>query len=155
MTTRARIKTVLAPTDLSPASVTGVIEAATVARTLGAKLIVMTAIQRPQSYKHTPYLDQTMDTVRMRLRSWFVQHVPPALRECVSVRFLAVVDAPAQGILRAARSEGADLIIMAERGQSWLGRLFHKGTIDAVVHGSVRPVLTVRTNGTAGRTTAA
>ena len=149
MTSRTEIKTSLAPTDLSPASVTGVIEAATVARTLGAKLIVMTAIQRGPSYKHTPYLDQTTGTVQMRLRSWFVQHVPEALRVGVSVRFLAIVDAPAQGILRVARAEDADLIIMAERRHPGLAGLFHKSTIDAVVHGSVRPVLTLPTDGAA------
>jgi nucleotide-binding universal stress UspA family protein len=149
ITIRAKVKTILAPTDLSAPSVTGNIEAAAVAREVGAKLIVMTAIQRRPSHGHPQYPDQTLETVQMHLSSWLIHHVPAALREGVSVRFLALVDTPAQGILRAARAEDVDLIVMAGRRQSLLGRLFHKSTTDAVVRDSVRPVLTVPTNGAA------
>ena len=142
-TAPAKIKTILAPTDFLPGSVAGVIEAATVAGAFGATLIVMTAIPRHQTHDHKPYLDQKIETTRLRLAAWFLHHVPASLRAGLSVRYLIVVDEPAHAIRWAATEEDVDLIVMAEESASTLGRLFHRSTTEAVLRGLVRPVLIV------------
>ncbi len=153
----AAINTILAPTDLSPASLQGVIRAAELAQRLRAHLILMTAIPTPRATdeEHGRYLDQAADTVRMQLASWFARQIPPALRQGLSVRFLAVVGTPAHAILQVANTEGVDLIVMATHGRSGLRRLLHGSVAEAVVRGSPRPVLTIRTDGAPAHTAAA
>jgi hypothetical protein len=67
------IRTILAPTDLSPDSVPGVIRAAELSQRVQANLILLTAIvkPRPTDETHGRHLDQVMDTTRMQLASWF------------------------------------------------------------------------------------
>ena len=141
----AAIKAILAPTDLSPGSLSGVIKAAEFAHRFQANLILMTAVPKPRetNEEHVWYLDQAADTVRMQLASWFARQVPAAMRQGLSVRFLAVVGTPVPTILQVANTEGVDLIVMATRGRSGLGRLLYGSVAETVVRDSPRPVLTL------------
>ena len=152
----AAIKAILAPTDLSPGSLSGVIKAAEFAHRFQAKLILMTAVPKPRATaeQHGRYLDQAADTVRMQLASWFARQVPAAVRQSLSVRFLAVVGTPVPTILQVASTEGVDLIVMATRGRSGLRQLLYRSVAEAVVRVSPSPVLTIRTDGTPARTVA-
>ncbi|HYM91030.1 MAG TPA: universal stress protein [bacterium] len=149
------IKVILAPTDLSPGSAAGVIRASELARSLGANLIVMTAIPWPGGTERTEFLDQALDAERMRLAAWFAAYVPSATREGVAVRFLVVAGTPAHAILEAAETDAVDLIVMATHRQSGLSRLIHGSVAEAVVRAGERPVLTIGTNGAAVRKPAA
>jgi nucleotide-binding universal stress UspA family protein len=148
----AAIKTILAPTDLSPGSLSGVIKAAELAHRFQANLILMTAVPKPRgtAEQHGRYLDQAADTVRMR----FTRQVPAAVRQGLSVRFLAVVGTPVDMILQVANTEEVDLIVMATRGRSGLRRLLYGSVAEGVVRVSPSPVLTIRTDGTPARTVA-
>lgn len=152
----AAIKTILAPTDLTPASLPGVIRAAELAQRCQANLILMTAVPKPRATaeQHGRYLDQAADTVRMQLASWFARQAPAAVRKGLSVRFLAVVGTPVPTILQVANAEGVDLIVMATRGRSGLRRLLYGSVAEGVVRVSPSPALTIRTDGTPGRTVA-
>lgn len=152
----AAIKTILAPTDLSPGSLSGVIKAAELAHRFQANLILMTAVPKPRvtAEQHGRYLDQTAGTVRMQLASWFARQVPAAMRQGLSVRFLAVIGTPVDMILQVANTEGVDLIVMATRGRSGLRRLLYGSVPEGVVRVSPSPVLTIPTDGTPARTVA-
>lgn len=151
------IKTILAPTDLSPGSVPGVIRAAELSQRLRANLILVTAIPKPgpTDEAHGRYLDQIMDTTRMRLASWFAGCVPHAVRQGLSVKFLAVIGTTVRVILGAADIEAVDLIVMATHGRSGLRRLLHGSVAEEVVRTSPCPVLTVRADTARTRATAA
>ncbi|HET8999698.1 MAG TPA: universal stress protein [bacterium] len=152
----AAIKTILAPTDLSLGSLSGVIKAAELAHGFQANLILMTAVPKPRATaeQHGRYLDQTAGTVRMQLASWFARQVPAAMRQGLSVRFLAVIGTPVDMILQVTNTEGVDLIVMAIRGRSGLRRLLYGSVAEGVARVSPSPVLTIRTDGTPARTVA-
>jgi nucleotide-binding universal stress UspA family protein len=145
----AEIKTILAPTDLSPASLPGVLGAAEMAQRLRANLILMTVIPKPRATDeaHGRYLDQAEETVRMQLTSWFAHRVP-LTGQGLSVRCLAIFGTPADAILGAARTEAVDLIVMTTHGRAGLTRLLHGSVAEAVVRASPSPVLTIRTDET-------
>ena len=54
---------------------------------------------------------------------------------------------PAEVIVRVARREGADLIVMGTHGRSGLGRLFMGSVVAHVLGTATCPVLTVRGRG--------
>jgi len=142
----AVIKTILAPTDISPGSLSGVIKAAELAHRFHANLILMTATPKPRATteQHGRYLDQAADTtIRMKLASSFAPQVPAAVRQGLSVRFLAVVGTPVPTILQVANTEGVDLIVMATRGRSGLRQLLDRSVAEGVVRASPSPVLTL------------
>jgi nucleotide-binding universal stress UspA family protein len=143
------VRKILTPTDFSAASLPGVLRAAELARRLGAELILTTAMPRPRTAApgRGPYLDQVVETLRLKLASWFSRRVPPALREGLSVRFVGVVGSPHEVILDVANIEAVDLIVMSTHGRGGLQRLFHGSVAEAVVRASSVPVLTIRSDG--------
>jgi len=147
---RAAIKKILAPTDLSHNSLDGVIQAAELARRVGADLVLMMAIPEERAADevvHGRYADRLLETCRMQLVSWFTQHVPPVLRHSVAAKFLVVIGPPAEAILEVAEAEKIDLIVMATHGRSGFRRFLRGSVAEGVIRAATSPVLTVRAGG--------
>lgn len=143
----AEIARVLAPVDLSADSPASVLQALELGRRLGAFVVVMTAVADADvaaGRSHGDYLDQVIETRRMRLVAWFATRVPEEARRGARVTFVAVPGAPARAIVEAARAEKADLIVMATHERAGLRRWTHRSIARAVARAAPIPVLTVR-----------
>jgi nucleotide-binding universal stress UspA family protein len=61
-----------------------------------------------------------------------------------TIKTMTLVGSPSGRILEAARTESADLILMATRGESGIGRLAFGSTADHILQGSELPALFIR-----------
>lgn len=141
------VRRIVAPTDLPETSLPGLLEAAALARVLGAELIVMTAVPPQRVAREEAQgedLDRLLEATRLRLVAWFAARLPAAVRRELPVRFLAVVGPPAKAILQVAETEEADLIVLTSRRRPGWDRLVHETVVEEVVRAAPVPVVTVR-----------
>jgi len=133
------IKKILAPTDFSDLSATGVRYACQLARDSGAELIVLNVV----------LLDETnrIDKNELERNKRGLDHfVADKLGDVSgSVKIRKVVDAgDAYGtILECAESKHVDLIVMSSHGRSGLSRMLIGSVTDKIVRGAPCPVLVV------------
>jgi nucleotide-binding universal stress UspA family protein len=142
------VKKILAPTDLSPNSRSGVQYALTAARELDAAVTIYHVVtgnevakfRRPKKEPFADF-DDLMKAYEMRLRS-FVEH---NFAEITSVRVSqkVVFGTPEQKIIKAAKTEGVDWIIMATRGMSGLSRIVLGSVTEKVIRSAPCPVVAI------------
>ncbi|HEX9162633.1 MAG TPA: universal stress protein [Thermoanaerobaculia bacterium] len=146
---------VLVPTDLSDFSAVALRYAALLRDKAGSNLTLMYAdeVYVPVDLLEAPigyYLENAPQT-REKLQAKFTEYA----KAQIGGKFETVVvqDAPARAILNTARSTRADLIIMGTHGRRGIRRAILGSVTENVLHESDVPVLTVRPNAMAGRTT--
>jgi nucleotide-binding universal stress UspA family protein len=96
------------------------------------------------------HLNDTLDEHKERIKSRIAEFLKSELNEGVVLpnapEAIVLVDAPEQGILKAARQQNADLIVMGARKTSAASRLFLGSTAHKVMNKTEIPVLIVPLN---------
>ena len=86
---------------------------------------------------------QEAQTIR-RAENYLEEHAKGLRAQGIKVAAQATVGPPAPSILALCRREGVDLVVMAPRGRSSLGRALMGSVADQVIRHSGVPVLAVR-----------
>lgn len=144
---RSRFSTVLLATDLSPASDRATVEATNLAGALGARLIIVNVIDMQSAIgrqllpgMRNPRVDQ----VRADRESTLMAIVDDARLRGIEAAFLLWTGEPGQGIVSAAESERADLVVVGTRALDRAGRFILGSISDYVVNHSPCPVVVAR-----------
>lgn len=142
-------RTILHPTDFSPESRPAFELACDLARSHGAKLILLHVLERPvfvhggaMSVPPPPPSEDERQTLEQQLQQ--LQPCPPE----VSVERLLVEGEPSVAIIRVAKEKNCDLIVLGTHGRTGLKRLLLGSVAEKVLRGAPCPVLTMRTPAT-------
>ena len=150
-TTRRRAtRKIVVATDFSTASRPALAAALDLARRDGARLVVLHVMMPPSPFVGDDLPGSWLELearARRDAERRLAAAVSQAERSGIVTTGTLVKGAPAEVIVRVARREGADLIVIGTHGRSGLGRLF-MGSVAARVLGTATcPVLTVRGRG--------
>lgn len=142
---------VLAPTDLSQASVEAATFAGDLARRLGGTLVLVKVLlprEIEDGLAQGKFVDQQMDEAKVYLRWWFTTFVPAELRRTVRLREFVAVGHPEDEIAAVAESVQATMIVMATHARTGFKRVV--GSVaEAVLRRAPCPVMMLKE---AGRT---
>lgn len=146
---RPEIRQIMLATDLGPASAAATDEAFRLAAALHAKLLVVSVIDPRTLQLPGGRFRSRIDQERGRLEAAAAELVLRGRRDQVPTSFLIWEGDPAESIIDAAQSEGADMIVVGSHGRGALGRALIGSVSDQVVRRAPCPILVVRT--TVGR----
>jgi nucleotide-binding universal stress UspA family protein len=149
------IKKILAPTDLSSFSASGVRYACNLAKALGAEVIVAHAVSTSEFTSHATSLKITtsgaeaddligklVEHQKEQLRQ-FCEHHLAGVRADLNVQELVEIGDPRTLIVNWARDKAADLIVMSTHGRSGLPRMFLGSVTEKVLRSASCPVLAI------------
>jgi len=141
------MRRILHATDFSKASSPAFAKALELARQQGAQLLLLHVMSPPSPFRasepptdYLALLAQARRDVERRLGALLAR----ARKAGVRVRSKLVEGAPAHGIVRIARRQRADVIVIGTHGRTGLRRLFLGSVAERVLQLAVCPVLTVR-----------
>jgi nucleotide-binding universal stress UspA family protein len=143
------LKTILIPTDFSITSEVALKYARSFAEQFNASLHVLHVLEDPLVYPATmewyplPTMNYRQDMekgARDRLESW----LPSVEREELSAKLVVVWGSPFLEIIRYAKAENIDLIVMGSLGLGPVGHMLMGSVAEKVVRKAPCPVLTVR-----------
>jgi nucleotide-binding universal stress UspA family protein len=149
----AAIDKILYTTDFSERSLAALPLAVDLARRYGAELHCLHVVDRPAEFvledsymlplvsEYQPDYDKLKEAAESHLEQFVARHVP-ALQE--SVKKVVVMGKPFVEILRYAREQGINLIVLGTHGRSALGSMLLGSVAEKVVRKAPCPVLTVR-----------
>ncbi len=152
----AELKKVLCPVDLAPQAKGAAEEAASLAKALGAELVLLHVMAEPAFAVGDPLLapgelsgyalpalaEEYREEMDRRL-----QQLGEQLRKAgISVSTMLVRGAPHEAIVNAADAEHADLIVMSTHGRTGLPHLLLGSVTERVVRTARVPVMTLRLN---------
>ena len=141
---RPAIRQIVLATDLGPASAAATDEALRLAAALQATLLVVSVIDPGTLQLPGGRFRSRIDQERGRLEAAAAELVLRARHDHVSTSFLVWEGDPAESIVEAARSEGADMIVVGSHGRGTLGRALIGSVSDQVVRHAPCPILVVR-----------
>lgn len=135
----AMFKKILAPTDFSDLSSTGVRYACQLAKDAGAELVILNVVLLDET---NTINKQEMEKHKQRLDAFVAEKIGNA---GAHLRIRKLVDAgqPYGAILDCAENEHADLIIMCSHGRSGLSRALIGSVTDKLLRAASCPVLVV------------
>ncbi len=141
-----KVKKILAPTDFSELSKTGIRYALEMARDTSAEVIVYHAIDIGEGWKEirseiTPYRDMVEDN-RSLLDKFLSDHFADCI-DLVEVRQVVEFGASAKNIIETAEREKVDLIVMSTHGRTGLDHMILGSVTEKVVARARCPVLVV------------
>jgi nucleotide-binding universal stress UspA family protein len=149
---RICINRILAPTDLSSASIAGIRYAIDAARKFQAELVVyhvvsgkeLAVFARGRKTKRLGAAPSRgiIETFASRLRD-FIRRSIGADALSVRIKQRVEIGHPKKSIIEAARSEAADLIIFTKSGRGWFAKIFFGSVTEEVMRKAPCPVLTV------------
>jgi nucleotide-binding universal stress UspA family protein len=134
---------ILLATDLAPSSEVATSEALRLAAQLGSTVLVVNVIDAG-ALRRTAGRPLAVHQVRAAREAAMSDLVARARAHGVTLSFLIWEGDPAESIIEAASSEGADLIVIGNRGHSGVGRALIGSVSDEVVRNAGCPVLVVR-----------
>lgn len=137
-----KLNTIVFPTDFSPASETALAVATAVARTTGARLVIVHVKHEPQPEEA---LEAAADPDSQALARMLDEIRPGDQAVPHTHRLLSGL--AAEQILELAEQERADLIVMATHGRTGLARLLLGSVAEEVVRRAPCAVLTVKHRG--------
>jgi len=140
---RGPAKKILLGTDLSAASSAATEEAFRLARQDGAELLVVSVIDPDALRLPGGRFLARVDQVRERRESAARELVERARAHGLVVSLLVWVGDPAESLIDAAMSEGADLIVLGSHGRGPIGRLFLGSVSRQVLRDAPVPVVVV------------
>lgn len=135
---------VLLATDLAEVSTPAETEAVRLAARLGARLVAISVIDPGSLRLPGGRWRARVDQVREERESAATELVARAREAGVQTAFLVWEGDPGEGIVDAARSEGADLIVLGTHGRHGVGRSIFGSVSDHVVRHAPCPVVVVR-----------
>lgn len=144
---RAKIRTVVLATDLTPVSEAATLQAIDLCGALGARLLVVNVIdvaERMGGSEAPVSRTARVDQLRAERERPLLAVVEQARSRGVESAFLLWTGEPGQGIVAAAEAEGADMVIVGTRGLDRAGRFLLGSVSDYVVYHSSCPVLVAR-----------
>ncbi len=141
---RPAISQIVLATDLGPASDAATDEAFRLAAALGAKLLAVSVIDPRTLQLPGGRFGRRIDQERSRRETAAAELVVRGRRDQVPTTFLIWEGDPADSILEAAQSEGADLIVVGSHGRGGLERALIGSVSDQVIRRAPCPVLVVR-----------
>jgi nucleotide-binding universal stress UspA family protein len=149
-TRRGATRKIVVATDFSTASRPALAAALDLARLDGARLVVLHVMMPPSPFVGGDLPGSWLELearARRDAERRLAAAVSQAERAGIATKGTLVRGVPAEVIVRIARREGADLIVIGTHGRSGLGRLF-MGSVAARVLGTAKcPVVTVRGRG--------
>jgi universal stress protein A len=135
-----KAKKILYPTDFSPISEEALAYAASLAHDCGAELLIVHVRENPPAYVVGDMMAYGSDSdATPQLKQLLASSVPRAVS--VDFRHVLVSGTPAEEIVRLAKEENVDLIVMATHGRTGLTHLLMGSVAEAVVRRSPCPVL--------------
>jgi nucleotide-binding universal stress UspA family protein len=141
------VKRLLCPTDFSDAAASAERQAATLARALGAELVLLHVASENPLWRETVGSTQVRAVFEAQ-RKWAADTLAARITalgaEGVSARSLVKVGVAWEEIVRAASDEHADLIVIGTHGRTGLDRLLLGSVAERVVRRAPCPVLSVR-----------
>ncbi len=138
----SRTKKLMFPTDFSECSDAGLEHAATLARDMGASLLIVHVEEPPLAYAGGEMYYGTPEPDTKALET-MLQKVRPT-DASIPVEHRLVVGSPAHAICDLAEQEGVDMIIMGTHGRTGLKRLLMGSVAEHVVRWAPCPVLTFK-----------
>ena len=142
------IKKILFPTDFSEGSLNAFPYAVDLARTYGARLYMFHAIYDvvTASGWYVPHIsfDEMYKDVESSARKELERFGLEEKRKLKDVEHIIVKGVPYEEILKFAKENSIDLIVIGTHGRKGLDRALFGSTAERVVRNSTCPVLTVR-----------
>jgi universal stress protein A len=143
------VRRILHPTDFSPASRPAFNKALELARERDAELIIAHVLGSVapvigEGYVSPQTYEQIQTSVRASGQKQLDALVGRAAKAKVRARGMLLDGVPYSQIVRAAKSQRADVIVMGTHGRSGIARLFLGSVAERVVATAPCPVLTVR-----------
>ncbi len=148
-----KIKKILAPTDLSKLSWVGVRHALEFARAVGAKVTVYHVIGQDElmelsrnvdegiDAKYRPYaIHNPLETCERGLSRFLKDHFSDLIPR-VEVEEKVELGVPDKNIVKLAKTEGSDLIVISTHGRTGLSRMLVGSVTEKVVRHAPCPVL--------------
>lgn len=138
---------VLAPTDLSQASVGAATFAADLARTMNGVLVLLKVVlprEVEDGLAQGKFVDQQIDEGRVYLRWWLTTFLPAGTRQGLQVRELVAVGHPQDEIPAVAESLRATMIVMATHARSGFRRAVLGSVAEEVLRRAPCPVVMLR-----------
>jgi nucleotide-binding universal stress UspA family protein len=142
--TRPGFRQIMLATDLGPSSAAATDEALRLAGALGARLLAISVIDPRTLQLPGGRFRSRVDQERGRLEEAAAELVLRGRRDQVVTSFLIWEGDPAESIVDAAKSEGADIIVIGSHGRAALGRALIGSVSDQVVRHAPCPVMVVR-----------
>lgn len=138
-----KTKTILFPTDFSSQSDAGLEYASSLARDMGAELVIVHVLEEPAIYTGEFYYGNAEPDVPAVTK--MLHAVKPSL-EGVSYRHHLLRGDAAESVCEFARKDDTDLIVMGTHGRTGLGRLLMGSVAELIVRTAPCPVLTLRSD---------
>jgi nucleotide-binding universal stress UspA family protein len=143
------IKKILAPTDLSELSQSGVRYALELARSLGAEVVVYYAVPLDEflRYELSHVRPLLMDSVLQKYRSQLNRFLDERFADIlplVEVERVVELGNPDENIVTKAQDDHADLIVISTHGRTGLSHMFTGSVTENVVRHASCPVLSIR-----------
>jgi len=144
-----KVKKILAPTDLSDLSETGVRYALELARRLDAQVVVYYAVCLDEFLRYElahvrPLLmDGVLEKHRLQLARFLDERFADIL-PLVEVKQVVELGNPDENIVAKAKEDGADLIVISTHGRTGLSHIFTGSVTENVVRHATCPVLSIR-----------
>lgn len=153
--TPVAFKRILCPVDFSDSSAQAVEYALSLAQANDAHLTLLhvvtydPATEAPELYdtvvaNRVPSLDAYWEHMEASSREQLEAAIPPSAREFCTIDTMLAKGKPYREILRIARDEQADLIVMGVQGRGAVDLMFFGSTTQHVVRQAACPVLTIR-----------
>ena len=140
------MQTILHATDFSPASARAFDTACRLARNKRSRLVLLHVLTPPSPFTNgrPPSWKELETRARRAAERRLGALVEKARRAGIRAQERLVEGEPAAAILRAARRDGADVIVVGTHGRTPLGRWFMGSVASRLLQTSTCPVLTVR-----------
>ena len=142
------IRRILVPSDFSPASRPAFMKALSLAKQNRAQLVVAHVLTPVMPTADGYVSPQVYAQIEAESRRYAKKHIDALLAKAkqtgVRARGLLLQGAPADWIVRAARGQHADLIVMGTHGRTGFARFLLGSVASRVVSQAACPVLTVR-----------
>ena len=143
-----RLTKILVPTDFSEPSATALCYGLTLARTFGASLHVLHAVEEPLAQGWDGYGLPTLPELRAQVLADAQRRlegaVPALERDRQATELVTCMGDPYREIVAFAKARQVDVIVMGTHGRGGMAHLLLGSVAEKVVRGAPCPVLTVR-----------
>ena len=136
------VKKILFPTDFSTCSDAGLKYATSLARDMGATLLIVHVEEPPIAYGGGEFYYGMPDPDDVALREMLSQVKPGD--DAVPCERRLIVGDPAEAIVDLAEDEGVDMIVMGTHGRTGVRRLLMGSIAERIVRTASCPVLTIK-----------
>ena len=150
------VKKILAPTDLSKLSLSGLRYAFSLAQKFGAEITVYHVINRDEIMQFSEQLQRLGNSVAVgrhtenlleesqHALSYFLRDNMADLLAVVEVQTKVEIGLPYKNIVERARDDGADLIVMSTHGRTGFSHILLGSVTEKVVRIAPCPVVSIR-----------